>query len=265
MFSTALYPHEFHRLVNHFASPCGFSPIPHHSRPRRRFDNRLNRPVNAAHYRLIIPDLEQQQQQQQEAPRHTEIDPRVSLNLDDSSYQIDLEVPGFAKNQINVELTDSKTLQITGTTVPVGETQPRESSSEQVTPETAAPSIEHDEQRLLSPVTQPKRTSVEEVRDESEKDYVEVDSASQPQSPVFSASRTVTPEPVHENQSAPTRPQAPRRESGRSLPTRSFEKTFDIPKDADRDQVQAELKDGILRVRIARIAPKVDRRRITVA
>ncbi|CCG82119.1 putative Heat shock protein class I [Taphrina deformans PYCC 5710] len=248
------YPQDLHRLVNHLSAP-----YPTSSYCTRRRNPQARRQASPARrYRFVVSA-------EPEIDYDTKVNPAIRFSNDAQAYRVEAEIPGFGKEQINVEFTDRKTLRLYGSTAPVQEsvnTTPVELSADQKSPEVDA---EATQTRSPSPTSQAKRTSIEEVRDESESDYVDVQSGSQAQSPLLQPRDTESSSPAPEvRELRIAEPVSESQAKRQPVHTRSFDKSFQVPDDANRDDVTAELKDGILRIRIGKLAPEMTRRRVAV-
>lgn len=267
MFTSGFYPHDFHRFVNSFAVPASKQMSSYPERRRRHCGPprcRTQSPYQT-HYTLVVPSAESEPETQT-----TNVEPRLAFYQDEASYRIEAEIPGFSKEQVSVEFTDGKTLRISGTTAPTVATPELVESAEQSPHQSELKAAEEpsdlttDQRRSRS--VSPKRTSIEEVRDESEAGYVEIDASISPHSPVFTESRTVSPAPQSEQ--SPRVIETPNTKTPQqhiSVHIRTFEKYLELPKDIDRDNVSAELKDGILRLSIAKLSQDFGKRKISIA
>lgn len=236
----AFYPQEVHKLSsNHCRRPA------RQARQAHPFD---------LFFQALVPE-------HKEVSYDTKINPRVQLSSDPSHYGIEAEIPGFSRDQVDIEF-DAKNLKISGSTAkpvePVAVSTPASASA------SAAPAIE-ERGRSQSVSSQARPVTVEDVADESESDseFVQVDHNGKPKQklpdngPVLDVAFPDPEEQAPEEPAAPTTTAAP-------VHTKSFEYSVELPKDVDRDNVSAELRDGILRIRIGRQAPNLTRRKITI-
>lgn len=281
----AYYPQDIHQIINSFAAPSQNESYGCRRRTNRR--PRQSQSHSRDPFQIFFDALVPEEVETKSYD--TKINPKVQLSSDAAAYGIEAEIPGFAREQIDIEF-DNKTLKLSGSTAKRPEPI---STPVALTPEVLkqvpAPSVSRSQVqegrgRSLSPASRAKRTSIEEVRDESESDpdeFVQIDAKGKTKRPLPDDGPVLDeafPDPEERAPEVSAAPAAPAttevtvakedtisNQTQNPVHTRSFEYSVELPKDIDRDNVSAELKDGILRVRVGRVSPDVYRRKIVIS
>lgn len=189
-----------------------------------------------------------------------EVHPYIECFEDDNIYTIEADVPGFAKHQVTAEYLNTRTIKLSGNTS-VGTSEPfrRPSESQEALPLQPAGN-KHG--RSLSVSVEDVKDEDDEEDDEVESGFVAVDRRTESRSsrlggaPVEQAIGEVLPEPSSHTK-APAK-------AVNKRPVKKFAQEIVMPKDIDSEKTTAELVNGVLIVKVARLKPEALRRKIVV-
>jgi len=189
--------------------------------------------------------------------------PRADVKETKGGYVIEADVPGYKKEDISIEFTDSRTLQISGRTASISTSTSSKPAQVEELKESASSS--GDSQAVHA--SRPKSPTVEDVPDESEVDGGKADKGQTGDSiPIGKGAE----KQQQQEQSKPAahQTQVTRTSSaqGQQLSddvkyytserfVGSFSRQFVLPANIDHNGVQAKLEHGVLTVQI----PKVNR------
>jgi HSP20 family molecular chaperone IbpA len=217
---------------------------------------------------------------QQRQQRKRQFRARFDVKEHKERYEIEGDVPGFAQENISIEVTDEHTLKVSGDTEqrveqPVAEQQTTEAQTERMQGltlnESEAP---RDETHAADSDTESRTSRQATVEDDFEdlgaETYSNVSPSSTPAEPKGKGKTAEEPaatETTVQKQASPEAPATNQEPEVREwLSERvhgSFERTFQFAERIDTSNVKAALKNGVLSLTVPK-APAFEPKRITI-
>lgn len=224
-------------------------------------------------FRLLddLNNYSRELQQQESAPqpkrrRHSpaplpRFKPKFDVRETENTYELHGELPGIEKENLNIEFTDPRTIEIRGRIERTKEQQPQPEEEEQHQPEVTEPATPEPEK-----TTNNHHATVEDDPEEMEaSSTTSWTPVSSPKPEAAKPANTEVPENNTQVQKAAPKKVAKKNKNAGKIwlwerSIGEFSRVFEFPGDVDHDGVSASLNNGVLTVTVPKKTQRGPRR-----